>query len=71
MKGRDERRCGLDAGSIVAWLVLMEARGQTEMLIHAATPMMWRTAEGPEMVHEERRVYQDGKLISGPKEIQS
>ena len=56
----------LDAGSIVGWLVLMEARGQTEALQHAATPMMWRMAGGPEVVHSERRVYEQGKLISGP-----
>lgn len=56
----------LDAGSIVAWLVLMEARGGTEELIHASTPMIWRTDGCPELIHEERRVYEDGKQIGGP-----
>lgn len=57
----------LDAGSIVAWLVLNEARGSIEAEIHAATPMMWRDSECPELIHEERRVYEDGELISGPQ----
>jgi len=49
-------RSYLDAGDIVAWLVYLEARGAPENEIHALTPMMWRDSEGPELVHEERRV---------------
>jgi hypothetical protein len=45
----------MDAGDIVAWLVLMEGRGALEDQIHQATPMMWR-AGGPEIIHAERRV---------------
>ena len=56
----------LDAGGILAWLVLMEARGGIEEEIHACTPMMWRTDGCPELIHDERRVYEDGKQISGP-----
>lgn len=56
----------LDAGGIIGWLVLMEACGHHETLQHASTPMMWRQAGGPEVIHEERRVYEDGKLIAGP-----
>lgn len=56
----------LDAGDIVAWLVALEARGATEEVIHAATPMEWRNA-APELIHTERRVYQDGQQIAGPK----
>jgi hypothetical protein len=56
----------LDAAGILAWMVLMEARGATPEQIHAMTPPAWRDSDSPEMVHEERRVYGDGKLISGP-----
>jgi len=63
----DEDVPEMDAGAILGWLTFMEARGATEEEIHAFTPMMWRDAEGPSCVHEERRVYEDGKLISGPK----
>ena len=56
----------LDAGAIVGWLALQEARGATEEQIHAATPVMWRDSEGPELIHGERRVYEDGKQIAGP-----
>lgn len=66
----DDAECPeLDAGAIVAWLVLMEARGGTPEQIHACTPMMWRQAGGPELVHDERRVYQGGNQIAGPKLI--
>jgi len=48
----------MDAGSILAWLVLMEARGAPEEQIHVATPIMWR-AEGPIIIHEERKVFEE------------
>jgi len=71
----------MDAGSILAWLVLQEARGQHENAIHAATPMEWRMAGGPELVHTERRVYEvdpDGtrhlvggfELVAKPEDAQ-
>ena len=63
-------RSHFDAGDIVAWLVMLEARGVTEEEIHVLTPMMWRDSEGPVLIHEERRVYQDGVQISpAPKEL--
>lgn len=46
----------MDAGSIVAWLILMEARGAREAEINAATPMMWRGSDGPDLIHGERKV---------------
>jgi len=51
--GEDEPQ--MDAAGIVAFLVYMEARGAHEALVHARTPLMWRTG-GPEIIHEERRV---------------
>jgi hypothetical protein len=45
----------LDSGDVLAWLILLEARGAYESEIHAMTPMMWRNG-GPELIHEERRV---------------
>jgi hypothetical protein len=48
-------------------LILQEARGAVEDQIHASTPMMWRDADGPLLIHDERRVYEDGKLIGGDK----
>lgn len=62
----DELPPEMDAGAIIAWLVLQEARGITEAQIHASTPMMWRTCEGPEVIHEERRVYEGQNIIAGP-----
>ena len=56
----------LDAAGILAWMVLMEAKGATPEQIHAMTPPAWRDEKSPSMVHEERRVYADGKLIAGP-----
>lgn len=50
---------------VLGLLVYMEARGGTEEQIHASTPLMWR--HNIEMIHSERRVYQDGKLLSGPR----
>jgi hypothetical protein len=46
----------MDPAGILALLALMEARGAPEDQIHASTPLMWRTAGGPELVHNERRV---------------
>ncbi len=58
----DEPAPELDAGSIIAWLTLLEARGAPENDIHAATPIMWRDANAPLVIHDERRVYIDGVL---------
>ena len=58
--------CKLDAAGILAWLVLAEARGAPPEQIHAMTPPMWRDSDSPELVHDERRVYEEGKQISGP-----
>lgn len=55
----------LDAGDLVAWLILQEARGAPENDIHMATPMMWRDCNSPELIHDERRVYDDDQIISG------
>lgn len=57
----------LDAGAILSLLVLCEARGAPEEQTHAATPMVWRNG-GPEIIHEERRVYDadTGEQLSGP-----
>lgn len=58
-----------DAGDItppqvLGLLVYMEARGGTVEQIAASTPFMWRP--NVEVIHDERRVYQGGKQISGP-----
>lgn len=45
----------LDSGDVLAWLILLEARGAYENDIHALTPMMWRNG-GPELIHDERKV---------------
>lgn len=60
-----------DAGDItpsqvLGLLVYMEGRGALTEQIHASTPMMWRN--NVEIIHGERRVYENGKQISGPVE---
>ena len=45
----------LDTGAVLAWLILLEARGELEERIHAATPVMWRSG-GPILIHAERKV---------------
>lgn len=49
---------------VLGLLVYMEARGGRAEQIHAATPFMWRP--NIEIIHDERRVYENGKLISKP-----
>lgn len=53
----------LDIGSLIAFLVYLEARGAPAEQIHAATPHEWRDDRCPILIHDERRVYQDGKLV--------
>lgn len=50
--------------AVLGLLVYMEARGGTEAQIHASTPPMWRS--NVEVIHDERRVYEGCKQISGP-----
>lgn len=54
----------LTPSQVLGLLVYMEARGGTEAQINASTPFEWRP--NIDIIHNERRVYQDGKLISGP-----
>lgn len=54
----------MDIGSLVAWLVYLEARGATEAEINAATPMAWRGEDCPVLIHDERRVYEDGVITT-------
>lgn len=51
----------LDAAGVVALVALAEARGATEEVIHAATPLEWR----PHIraIHEERRVLADEESV--------
>lgn len=50
---------------VLGLLVYMEGRGGTEAQISASTPFMWRPNIA--VIHEERRVYVDDKLASGPR----
>jgi len=52
------------ASQVLGLLVYMEARGGTELEIGASAPYVWRPHV--DVIHAERRVYEDGKLISGP-----
>lgn len=64
MEEREEKE--LDPIHLVAKLVCMEACGAPESQIWAETPLMWRDEDAsPILIHEERRVYLDGKLIGG------
>lgn len=62
LKGDPSRQ--LSPKEVLAILILGEARGATEEQLHMATPHEWRP--NIELIHKERRVYQDGKLIAGP-----
>jgi hypothetical protein len=58
-----------DAGDItpcqvLGLLIYMEARGGFPERIHLSTPFMWRP--NIDIIHDERRVYEEGKQISGP-----
>ena len=59
----DEKLPVMDIGSVVAWLIYLEARGAPAEQIHAATPPMWRDEDSPVLIHDERKVYQDGELV--------
>lgn len=62
----------MTASDILARLVYLEARGALPGIIHGETPMEWRQGdEGPRIIFDERRVYEDGKLINGPTVITS
>lgn len=54
----------LDPSQVLGLLVYMEARGATEAQIAASTPFMWRP--NIDLIHAERRVYENGKQIAGP-----
>jgi hypothetical protein len=62
LKGDPTRQ--LSPKEVLAIMVLGEARGATEEQLHAALPLEWRS--NLELIHSERQVYQDGKLISAP-----
>lgn len=47
----------LDAAGILAWLILMEARGGLESDIRKATPPMWQEG-GPKLIHTARKVFE-------------
>lgn len=49
---------------VLGLLVYMEGRGGTPEQIGMATPFMWRP--NIDVIHDERRVYQNGKQLSGP-----
>lgn len=57
----------LTPADLIAWLVLLEARGETEEGIHAATPLEWRDAESPKVIHSERKVYEGAKCVGKGK----
>jgi len=60
----DEDAGDITPPQVLGLLVYMEARGATVAQIAASTPFMWRS--NIDLIHDERRVYQDGKQISGP-----
>ena len=55
----------LSPDQLLAWLILNEAKGVKPEQIDASIPMMNRS-DCPEIISSERRVYEDGKQISGP-----
>jgi len=57
-------RCQITPGEVLGMQVLEEARGGLCEDIDAHCPMDWRPAFA--VIHEERRVYEDGILIAGP-----
>lgn len=56
----------LDAAGVVALVALAEARGATEEVVHAATPIQWRPHI--QAIHEERRVLTNTTPAPGPGE---
>lgn len=71
MKGLLPRPDGMeqqepDAVGLLAALVLGEARGATELQLSMLVPPMWREGDlEPKLIHEERRVYDGDRLVSG------
>lgn len=59
----------LTAGDLVARIVLMEAMGAPADQIAAEFPMEWRQGQTLDVIHDERRVYQNGEQIAGPRLI--
>ncbi len=59
------------ASDLIARLVYLEARGAPEEDITAEVPGEWREEGSLKIVHDERRVYEGGKLIAGPEVINS
>ena len=55
----------MDVGAVLGWVVAQEAQGGLSEIIDASIPPTWRPHI--ESIHEERRVYKDGKQISGPE----
>ncbi len=56
----------LDAVELLAALVLGEARGATELQLSMLVTPMWRERDlEPMLIHEERRVYDGERLVSG------
>lgn len=66
LENQSLRHDQMTASQLVARLVYLEARGAPEDQIHSETPMGWR-ADGPNILHEERRVYENGQQLSGPE----
>lgn len=60
----NEEAGDITPSQVLGLLVYMEARGGTEAQIGASTPFMWRS--NIDVIHTERRVYENGKMISGP-----
>lgn len=58
----------MTASQLVARLVYMEGRGAPEAQIDTETPIEW-WEDGPKLIHDERRVYEEGKQIAGPSLI--
>ena len=56
----------LTAEDLLSMMILAEAKGEIVERIDMAVPHEWRE-DGlePTLIHEERRVYEDGKLIGG------
>jgi len=55
----------LDPAGVLAILVLGEGLGQVSEVIDATVPPTWRPHV--DVIHDERRVYSEGKQIGGPK----
>lgn len=48
----------MDAASVLAWIVVLEARGELPDVIDASIPPMWADEDGPKLDHSERKVYE-------------